>query len=210
MPEGPETRDSLLLRLSESDAGAWQEFVESYRPMLERLAWRWGLQSHDADELVQQVLLNVSRAMRGWTREVDRGGFRAWLRVVARNAMLNLVQRRPQDVSQGGSEFLRVCEQLPTADDDTERMIDEEFARAELRAAARQVQQRVTPRVWQAFWLTTINEQSPQEAAARLDMSVGQVYGARSRVMKLLKDTAAEWSGRNIGSRVNTSRESNS
>jgi RNA polymerase sigma-70 factor (ECF subfamily) len=65
----PNTRASLIARLSDAeDAEAWQEFVEIYLPLLYRLARRKGVQHADAEELSQEVLMSVARAVRRLAR----------------------------------------------------------------------------------------------------------------------------------------------
>ena len=59
----PETRVSLILRLSEpADVLAWQEFAEIYTPALLATARRRGLQAADAEDLTQEVLFAVARS----------------------------------------------------------------------------------------------------------------------------------------------------
>ena len=67
MPEFPETRDSLLARIGgPRDEEAWREFVTIYRPVVYRLARRRGLQHEDAEDLAQQVMISVRRAIDVW------------------------------------------------------------------------------------------------------------------------------------------------
>jgi RNA polymerase sigma-70 factor (ECF subfamily) len=58
MPEFPETRVSLLVRIQNShDEQAWREFVAIYRPVVYLLARKQGLQDADADDLSQRVVI---------------------------------------------------------------------------------------------------------------------------------------------------------
>ena len=67
MSHSPETRASLLLRLADrADEAAWQEFAKIYTPVVYRLALRRGLQHADAEDLSQQVLASVAKAIDRW------------------------------------------------------------------------------------------------------------------------------------------------
>ena len=73
----PDTRASLILRLPDArDVEAWDEFVAIYEPLVYRLARKQGLQHADAQELVQEVLLAVSRSVDRWVPDQERGGGR--------------------------------------------------------------------------------------------------------------------------------------
>ena len=57
MQESPATRASLLVRLRDGgDAGAWREFVHLYAPVIYGFARKRGLQDADAADLMQDVL----------------------------------------------------------------------------------------------------------------------------------------------------------
>jgi DNA-directed RNA polymerase specialized sigma24 family protein len=65
----PETRNSLIMRLpNQGDQDAWGQFVAIYDPLIYRLARLKGFQDADAKELVQEVLLAVSKAVHRWVR----------------------------------------------------------------------------------------------------------------------------------------------
>ena len=187
MTPGPETRESLLIRVRDpADVAAWQEFVAVYRPMIYRLARRRGLQDCDAEDLAQRVLMSVSRVIGDWKKDASRGSFRGWLSRVARNAIINMMSRRPKEVAVGGSDFFNACHAVVSPSEEVELLIHQEYQRSLLRAAAERVKVKMHATTWQAFWLTTIGGKSIEETACELEISSGAVYGARGRVMKQL------------------------
>jgi RNA polymerase sigma-70 factor (ECF subfamily) len=135
----PDTHASLLLRIrNPADAEAWARFVDIDRPVLYRVARRWNLQDPDAQDLAQQVLTSVSRAIGRWKSDGSSGRFRAWLLKVARHALINEIARRPCDASRGGTSVIEQLNRVPDHDD-TGAQLDDEHRRAVFRWAAADV-----------------------------------------------------------------------
>ena len=197
MPQVPETRASLILRLpSSADAEAWREFVSIYEPFLYRFALRGGLQDADARELVQNVLLAVARAVGRWQPDGERGKFRTWLFRIARNQLIDMAgQMRGRVTATGGTSLLNLLEQQAAVDLWTVEEVRLSHRRELFRWAADRVKESVKHATWQAFWLTAVEEQSVDQAASASGLSVGAVYIARSRVLMRLRDEVRKWEG---------------
>ena len=58
--------------------------------------------------------------------------------------------------------------------------------------AAEQLKPTIQESTWQAFWRTTIGEEDAAKVAAELNLSVGAVYVAKSRVLARLKKKIQE------------------
>ena len=64
---------------------------------------------------------------------------------------------------------------------------EDEVRRAAFHQAAEIVRPQVQPATWNAFWQTSVLGQSVEEAARQLNLSVGSIYAARSRVLARLR-----------------------
>jgi len=185
----PDTRQSLILRLSDQrDVEAWDQFVSIYQPLVYRLARGQGLQDADARDLSQEVLVSVSRAVERWEPDPQRGRFRDWLFRIARNLVINfLTRRRHRPLGSGEGNLAELLDQQVDPTCEQSAAFDLEFRRQAFHWAAEQVRKQVKERTWQAFWRTAIDARPVADVAGELDMSVGAVHVARSRVLGRLR-----------------------
>jgi RNA polymerase sigma-70 factor (ECF subfamily) len=179
-----ETRQSLIDRVRNArDDAAWREFVSIYEPLVYRVARRQGLQDADAQEITQEVLIAVAGAIDRWQPTREQGAFRAWLFRITRNLTLNLLVKQQRQVrGTGDTAWLRRLDEIPEPSAEESAVFQEEYRRQLFRQAAQQVKPAVEEKTWQAFWSTCIEGHSIQSIARQLQMSVGSVYAARSRV----------------------------
>jgi RNA polymerase sigma-70 factor, ECF subfamily len=118
--------------------------------------------------------------------------FRHWLRRVARNAILNVLSRQPQDRAAGGTSVQELLLEQPGDDPQTAAQIEMEYRRELYLRAAKIVRSDVEPETWRAFELTVIEGRPIDEAAVELDKPVGTIYAARSRIMRRLRQAVQE------------------
>ncbi|MCA9007329.1 MAG: sigma-70 family RNA polymerase sigma factor [Planctomycetaceae bacterium] len=192
----PQTRPSLLIRLRNADdADAWDQFVELYAPLLYGFFRSRGLQDADAADVTQDVFHGVSFGVERFHYDPQRGTFRSWLYAIARNKLNDfLAARQRQTEARGDSTALELLHELPAADIDAERW-EREYNERVFAWAAECVQRQVDENTWQAFWRAAVLGESGQAVADALQMSVGAVYVAKSRVIKRLKLKVEEIEG---------------
>ena len=190
----PETRASLLIRVRDpADQAAWHEFVEIYRPIILRLARQKGMQEADADDVAQQVLVAVAKAVEQRGHDPKRAKFRTWLHRVAHNAILNALTRGKPDRGSGDSALLALLNQHKSHAGPDSDLLRLEYRREVFRWAARQVRKEFHQATWNAFWLTAVEGRDVEVVAEELAKSRGAIYNARSRVMRRIQEKVTEY-----------------
>ena len=191
----PETRLSLLARLGDAaDEDAWNEFVKLYMPVIYRTALGIGLQDADAQEVVQQVLISVSKALAKRPHDPSQAKFRTWLSVVSRNATISLLRgKRPDSGSGSDTDQIKLTSVPDPGFAEAEKIMKVELQKEVFRAVAKEIEREFAPDTWKAFWLTTVDGKDIAEVAEELGKQTGSVYAARSRVMRRLRERTTEW-----------------
>lgn len=189
----PETRTSLLLRVRDTtDLAAWDEFVDIYSPLIFRMARRKGLQAADSEDLVQQILMAVSKAIEQRPHDRNRARFRTWLNRVAENAILNALTRSRPDRGTGRTDFVDLVQNHAAPKEDS-ALLRNERQQEIFRHAAEQIRPEFTEATWQAFWRTAVEGEDCETVARALNRNIGSVYAARSRVMKRLSQKVQDF-----------------
>jgi RNA polymerase sigma factor (sigma-70 family) len=189
MHESPATRASLLVRLRDGgDPEAWQEFVHLYAPVIYGFARKRGLQDADAADLMQEVLRSVSSAAHRLDYDPARGSFRGWLFTVTRNKVFNFLEsRRRRVLGTGDSRMQQRLEQHADDNGDLSADWEADYQRTVAAQAMERVKGEFQAATWDAFLQTAVQGRAPSQVAARVGLSVGAVYVAKSRVIARLR-----------------------
>lgn len=183
----PSTHVSLLMRVRNTDdREAWSAFVDRYSPMIVSWCTRFGLQTSDAEDVAQQVLLRLTRRMQSFDYDPDKGSFRGYLRTLTRYAINDALDDRGP-IGSGDTEQNQALYTIEARSDLLDKL-DATFDDELLAEALNRVQHRVEPTTWQAFELTALREMAPVDAAAELEISMASIYKSKSRVLQMLRD----------------------
>ncbi|MEX0712763.1 MAG: sigma-70 family RNA polymerase sigma factor [Pirellulales bacterium] len=197
MPESPETRPSLVLRLSNArDDEAWTEFVAIYEPLIIRLMHNHGLQESDARDVCQQVFEALARDIEQWKPDGEKASFRRWLFQIARNRVIKFLdrqRRRPQAAGGTDAQLLLQEQADPRASASAE--FEHEYRRQLLLRAMERIRGEFRESTWQAFWQTCVAGRPIAEVADQLGTTAGNVYVARSRIVARLRDQVSQIEG---------------
>jgi RNA polymerase sigma-70 factor (ECF subfamily) len=179
---------SLLEQLRANEAAGWQRFVELYGPMVRFWCTRGGLCGPDVDDVAQEVFAAAAAGLSGFRRDRAGDTFRGWLRAITRNQLLMHHRRnRGQTQAEGGSDAWTQLQGI--ADPLLEPVAGEDAEMSGLyRRALEQVRGEFPEHVWQAFWLTTVEDRAPAALADELHMTVNHIRQAKSRVLRRLRE----------------------
>ena len=187
MAETLPTRPSLLVRLRDpGDQEAWRTFLDLYGPLIYAFGRKHGLQDADAADLTQAVLAAVHGSIGRLDYDPARGTFRGWLYGVARNQLGKWRRSQGKDRASGDTEQLNQLAELP-APDDAADWWEYEYQRRCFLVASERVRPQVQESSWHAFWWTAVDGRPPSDVAVELQLSLGALYTAKSRVLALIK-----------------------
>jgi RNA polymerase sigma-70 factor (ECF subfamily) len=178
------THATLLERLADKDDhAAWREFEDRYGALIRSYAGRWGLQPCDCDDVLQDVLVGLTRSMPGFVYDPARGRFRSFLKTVVRRAIIKKSRQKPRASEQS-------VEDLPDAA--SEPAWEEEWRAYHLSLAMRRIEIEFNPRDRAAFEAYVVRQRGVDETADALGLSVDQVYQAKSRILRRLAEIVRE------------------
>jgi RNA polymerase sigma-70 factor (ECF subfamily) len=142
-------------------------------------------------DVVQEVMLAVHRASMKWEPSGRTGSFRAWLAETARRTTLAAIRFRDRTGDRLAFESLAPEDAVSDRCQDTASEDEQAWQFYEAVAA---VERETNPVLWRAFWLTAIEAKPAQQVANELDMRLGSVYSAKSRVLSRIKQVIQELS----------------
>lgn len=185
------TTTQLLESLQDpSNEGIWQQFDDRFRPVLEAFARSLGLVEEDAAEVAQLTLVQFSADYRAGRYDRTRGRLSSWMLGIARNRIADVGRlRQRQRLNRGESALVA----LP--DDATMTQAWETARRRVIFARALDVlrnDSRMGDRTIKAFELCAIRNAPAETAAQECGMTVAEVYVAKNRAIKKLREIVAE------------------
>lgn len=187
----PITTSLLLSTLRDEHEGTgWRDFHARYWPVLVGLGVHLGLREADAQDAAQWTLLEFLREFRAGRYERGRGRLRSYILGIARNRIRSL-RRSGSRPAQAARSLEDAPEQMDDLSDERlEAVWEGERRSAILREALEQLRAspRLAPATFLAFELVALRSVPAEQAAQQAGLSVDDVYLARHRCTKRLKE----------------------
>jgi len=181
------TSATFIGRVKCDDPAAWDRLVKLYGPLIQQWCRRWGLQSHDMADVMQEVFQSVAAHVSDFRKQRANDTFRGWLRVITRNKVLDHFRRLGREpAAPGGTEAQRRLADI--ADGPIDESLDDPNEEMLLfHRALELIREEFADHTWQAFWRTAVDGVPAPDVAAELAMTSGAVRVAKSRVLQRLR-----------------------
>lgn len=188
------TRASLLSRVRNSDDhDAWRDFQERYRELLLRFCLKRGLQHADAEDVVQGIFLNLSKALPQFVYDPLRGRFRDYLYRCARSGIFGWSRRsngKWQALDNNGEAF---ADEIPgeTLDPAEAAIWEQEWVAHHYRMAMESVRADFDQQNVEIFERNLAGD-DVAVLAADYGISEQSIYKSRHRIRARLQELVAE------------------
>jgi len=188
------TRQSLLSRLKDwNDHQSWKAFFDTYWRLIYSAAIRAGLSDAEAQDVVQETLISVSKSMPHFQYDPRKGSFKTWLmrltgwRIKRQFAKRTPAQRFPPAEFRTATGTAHLDRIADPAGVPLEALWDVEWEKNLMAAALERVKTKVDPKQFQIFDYCVLKNLPVPRVVAALRVNRGMVYLARHRIGKLLK-----------------------
>ncbi len=173
------TRATIFLRLRADQADirelSWQEFADRYQRVIIGFARNYGLPDHEAQDVLQDVLLGFFRVSGRFEYDPARGRFRGYLKRITLNAIRSRNRRLRPELRSNIDKHARDAAQPDT-------LWNREWTSGVLERALNEAAGQFQASVWQAFELYGRRGVPCEEVARQLNMTPESVRKAKSRI----------------------------
>lgn len=170
------TRASLLSRIRNWQDDSWQEFFETYWKLIYNTARRYDLTDAEAQEVVQETMIGVSRNIPSFRYEPEKCSFKTWLMNLILWRITDQLRRRKEHQPLEG-KILDIPEEREFT-----RNWDADWERNLASAAMDRVKNETAPQTFQIFAFCVLQKKGVDETARVLGVSKARVYLAKHRV----------------------------
>jgi len=189
------TRQSLLSRLKDwQDHESWKVFFDTYWRLIYKAAIKAGLNDAEAQDVVQETIIAVSKSMPTFKYKAEQGSFKSWLLNRTGWRIINQLKKRRTELARS----VRVASETEPDGDPVEQLEDpagpeleaiwdQEWELNLIAAARDRVKCKVDPKMFQIFDLCIREEWPVSRIAQALKVKVPYIYVAKHRVGRLFK-----------------------
>ena len=183
------TRHTLLQKICDRhDDKAWEDFVYYYEKYIYLLCRRTNLDHHEAEELVQQVMVKLWKKLPEF--KVDKNKrFRSWICQVTRNTVMDhfrLIQRRENRLQKAyDNEHWAYYREERVAD--FEELAEKEWENYLVNMALQNIKDKVSEKMYNVF-LELQKGKVHKQICEEMGMPLNSIYVYQKRMTSKLKE----------------------
>lgn len=182
------TRQTLLEKIRDKhDEDSWEDFVYYYRQYIYVVVRSMNLHHHDAEEIVQLVLLKVWEKLPEFQYDREKGRFRGWLCRVTGNIVKNYLRSRKSQINR--VEKFKQQEEIHYLNSvslpEIEKIASREWENYIANIAWKNIENNFNDHVKECFLLMSDDVPVP-DIAVKLGISESSVYVYKKRVLDRL------------------------
>jgi len=185
------TRQSLLSRLRDlGDEESWEDFFNTYWRLIYNTATKSGLSDVEAQEVVQETVITVSKTIGEFRYDPNRGSFKSWLLKQTKWRIADGFRKQPRkgSVALSEAENNDLINSLPDPNgDQIDKIWEDEWEKNLLEAALERVKKRVDPKHFQIFDLYVLRDWSVAKVAQNTGSNRMQIYLIKHRLCGFLR-----------------------
>lgn len=187
---GPITRPSLLMRIHDANDGdSWSLFEQAYTPIIRAYCRVRGVQANDIDDIAQEVMTAVARAIQSFEYQPSKGKFRSWLATITANKLKTFFSKRGNQ-KESQLELIQQLAVSPGSDTEWSSIFVNEI----FNVAKQRIRPHFEEQTWRCFDETWTHHRPAVEVADEMGIKVQAVYVNKSRVLKRLEQEFMELS----------------
>ena len=176
----PTTSKTLLDKIACGDEISWDEFYLKYAPIVKAIAQFKGLNTSDADDICQQVMMQFFKQSKTFKFDPDVAKFRTYFGRIIRSRIIDHFRREKENPLTGG--------EADPIDPAAEKLYIDEWRKMVIKEAEQELKQRVTPETFQAYELYAVQNRPVRKVAEYLECSENQVYQAKKRCFAMMRE----------------------
>ena len=179
------TSHSLLDRLkSTSSSSDWDTFVEIYRPFILSQLNRFGIAGADAEDICQDSLTQVFKAIGGFDHNGRIGAFRNWLRTIVRQR----ISRYLSNPKSKNGPAASISPDEIAIENTLAVHWDKEHDQYVLNKLMQLISKDFTETSWRSFHRIVIGSEDPKVVAQSMSLTLNSVMISKSRIMRRLRE----------------------
>jgi len=183
------TRETLLFRVkNQRDDKSWNEFVGYYKNYIYIVARNMNLVHHDAEDILQRVLLKLWEKLPEFEYNTQRGSFRSFLCTIIRNMAIDFIKKKSRMLNTiDGDEKNTLKKYLDEVSlPEIEKIAEKEWKLFLANTAWEKVEPTLTDKVKNAYMML-LKGKSLDDVASTLDIQKNTVYVYKLRVIEKIQ-----------------------